>query len=70
MNLLIMIRNELWAVFVDDGIFAGAIVVWLVAGTCLLPRLGLHWLPGLLLFAGLAAILVFGAWRGTRQREA
>jgi hypothetical protein len=38
MNLLIMIRNELWAVFVDDGIFAGAIVVWLVAGTCLLPR--------------------------------
>ncbi len=67
---LALIRDEAWGLFVDDGVFAGAIVVWLVVAWRVLPRLGLpHWLPGVLLFAGLAAILVFGALRVVRKRE-
>jgi hypothetical protein len=71
MRLMILIRNELWGLFVDDGVFAGAIVVWLAAGWRVLPRLGLPGpLPGVVLFAGLAAILVFGALRAARKRSA
>jgi hypothetical protein len=66
MRGLVLIRDELWGLFVDDGVFAGAIVAWLVVGWCVLPRLGLPvWLPALLLFAGLAVILVFGTLRAT-----
>jgi hypothetical protein len=65
-----LIRDELWSVFVDDGVFAGAIVVWLVVAWGAFPRLALPgWLPAVLLFAGLATILVYGALRGTRKRE-
>jgi hypothetical protein len=68
MRLLRLIRDELWGLFVDDGVFAGAIVLWLLVGTAVLPRLDhLAWLPAFLLFAGLAAILVFGALRAARQ---
>ena len=70
MSVLVLIRDELWGLFVDDGVFAGAIVVWLVIGGGVLPRLGLPgWLPALLLFAGLAAILTLGALRMTRHRR-
>jgi hypothetical protein len=65
-----LIRDELWGLFVDDGVFAGAIILWLVVAWRVLPHLGLPGgLPAVLLFAGLAAILVFGALRGTRKRE-
>jgi hypothetical protein len=68
MSVLLLIRDELWGLFVDDGVFAGAIVVWLLVGWCLLPRLGLPGgLPAFLLFAGLAAILVLSALRAARQ---
>lgn len=71
MRALILIRDELWGLFVDDGVFAGAIVVWLVVGWRVLPLLGLRdWLPAVLLFAGFATILVLGALRATRQRRA
>ena len=65
-----LIRDELWGLFVDDGAFAGAIVVWLLVGWRVLPNLGLRgWLPAVLLFAGLAAILALGALRAARHRE-
>jgi hypothetical protein len=68
MSVLLLIRDELWGLFVDDGVFAGAIVVWLVVGGRVLPRLGLPgWFPAILLFAGLAAILVWGALRAARK---
>jgi hypothetical protein len=58
------IRGELWGLFVDDGVFAGAILVWVVAAGALLPRSGLpSWLRALLFFAGLATILVHGTVR-------
>ena len=62
MKGLILIRDELWGLFVDDGVFAGAIALWLVMAWAVLPRLP-GWLPAILLFGGLAAILVFGAVR-------
>jgi hypothetical protein len=66
---LSLIRDELWSVFVDDGVFAGAILVWLLVAWGVLPRIALpDWLPAVALFAGLAAILVLGALRGARQR--
>jgi hypothetical protein len=69
MNVFLLIRDELWGLFVDDGVFAGAIVVWLVLVGLVLPRLDLPgWLPAILLFAGLAVILVLGALRAARQR--
>ncbi len=73
MRVLRLIRDELWGLFVDDGVFAGAIAVWLLAGLAILPRLGLPrtgllpWLPAFVLFAGLAAILVLGALRAARK---
>ena len=69
MRALVLIRDEVWGLFVDDGVFAGAILVWLLVAWQVLPRLGLPgWLPAILLFAGLGAILVFGASRAARPR--
>lgn len=49
--------------FIDDLPYAGAIVAWLVACRLVLHRLPLPTsLPPLLLFAGLATILIAGAW--------
>ncbi len=60
--------GELLGLFVDDGNFALAIVVWLAAAWLLLPRLGLPpALPPAILFAGLVAILVESAARRARQ---
>jgi len=71
MKALGLIRDELWGLFVDDGVFAGAIVVWLLVAWGFLPRLGLPgWLPAVLLFAGLSAILVLGALRAARPSRA
>jgi hypothetical protein len=73
MKLLRLIGDELWGLFVDDGVFAGAIVLWLLVGWGVLPHVGLSrldhlaWLPAVLLFAGLAVILVFGALRAARR---
>ena len=63
-------RAKLLGLFVDDGWFAGAIVVWLGAAWLVLPRLVLpRTLAAPVLFAGLAAILVWGALRHARQRR-
>jgi hypothetical protein len=64
------IWDEFIGLFVDDGSFAVAILAWLLVCGLVLPRLGLAeaW-PPLILFAGLAAILVESAFRqagGTR----
>ena len=68
MNLLKTIVSEAVAMFVDDGAFALAIVVWLAivaALARLAPALG-GW-DGLLLFAGLAGILAESAIRRSRK---
>ena len=61
------ILRELYALFVDDGSFAAAILAWIAAAWLLLPRLALSpALSGLILFAGLAAILLESALRRAR----
>ena len=67
-SVLRQIRDEAWGLFVDDGVFAGAIVVWVVVAAAALPRLGIaSALQGLVLFLGLALILIGGALRRARQ---
>jgi hypothetical protein len=65
MRWLRMALGELFSLFVDDGNFAIAIVVWLGIAWLLLPRLATPW-SGVILFAGLAAILVESALRRAR----
>jgi len=68
MNGLRTIFREIFGLFVDDGSFALLILVWLGLTTLLLPYLGwVHiWMPkgrGVILFLGLAAILMASAIR-------
>ena len=62
------IAREVVGLFVDDGSFAIAILVWLVVCVALLPRVaaGARW-AGLALFAGLAVILIASVLRFARQ---
>ena len=70
MTVLGTARSKLWGLFVDDGRFAGAIVLWLAASWLVLPRLALPLWRAPILSAGLCAILVWGtvpqAWARRR----
>jgi hypothetical protein len=68
MNGLRTIFREIFGLFVDDGSFALLILAWLGLTTLLLPHLGWApiWMPkrrGVILFVGLAAILMGSAIR-------
>ncbi len=59
---------ELFGLFVDDGSFAVAILVWLLVVWQGVPRLGLPGVAGgPILFAGLVAILLESAVRRARR---
>jgi hypothetical protein len=63
MTWLRTILQEVWGLFVDDGLFALSILIWLVVGW-ILPRLGLPPVLTCVLFAaGLAALLTTSALR-------
>ena len=65
MSRLRTVALEIWGLFVDDGWFAAAVLLWL-----LFFRLALTRVPGAgtILFAGLAAILLVSAVRfGSRK---
>lgn len=67
MRLLKTIVAEIWGLFVDDALFALAIVVWIaVAGVTVhtLPRSA--WMAPAF-FAGLVVILAAGAFRQARR---
>ena len=58
------IAAEILGLFVDDGAFALAIVAWIVLTWLVLPRLGApSGAQGLILFVGLASILIGSAIR-------
>ncbi|OJY59026.1 MAG: hypothetical protein BGP10_08875 [Rhodanobacter sp. 68-29] len=59
---------ELWGLFVDDGLYAFAIVAWLLLAWLALPLLDLGgvW-NALVLATGLLAILVESVLRRARQ---
>lgn len=64
MSSIKKVLSEVLGLFVDDGSFAGAIVVWLGLAWLVLPRMpSLGPWAGVLLFAGLAGVLVVGALR-------
>jgi len=68
MTWLKTIWSEFIGLFVDDGSLAVAVVAWLIAAWLLLPRLPLPpALPPMILFAGLALILVESTLRRARQ---
>jgi hypothetical protein len=62
--------GEVLGLFMDDGSFALAIVIWLALAWLLLPRL--DWpgaAKGAALFIGLAAILIESVVRRARTRK-
>ncbi len=62
--------REIYGLFVDDGVFAGAILCWLLLIRMLMKAaLASAVLLVLLLFAGLAVILVESATRYARRRR-
>lgn len=67
MTWLRTILAETWGLFVDDGVLAASILIWVALGAAVLPRIASPpWSP-LILFAGLAAILVESARRRSRK---
>jgi hypothetical protein len=62
------ILAEIWGLFVDDGSFALAILVWLAVCWLALPHFGVlpEW-KGPILFTGLAIVLVESALRRARS---
>ena len=71
MRRISLIPRELFGLFVDDASFALTILVWLTACALLLPRvpLALAW-HGVLLFTGLAVILVWHCLRHIARHAA
>jgi len=69
MSWLKSIFREIYGLFVDDGSFAIAVVAWLALLWLVLPRLPIPgvW-HGVVLFAGLVAILIESALRRARRR--
>lgn len=68
MSWLRAIIREIFDLFVDDGNFALLILVWLGLTAFLLPHL--EWVPrwrGVILFVGLALILIGSATRYSRS---
>ncbi len=71
MKWLRTIVQEVFGLFVDDGSFATAIVIWLVLLKLLVPHLShvARW-SGFILFGGLAVILADSNFRASRRRQA
>jgi hypothetical protein len=69
MTWLSVVLKELWGLFVDDGLFALSILIWLAVGW-MLPRLGLPNVLTCILFAvGLAALLTASTLRCAGKRQ-
>ena len=67
MTWLKTIWSELFGLFVDDGSFAVAIILWLAVAWFVLPLVGLpEVLRPVILFVGLVVILVESATRHAR----
>jgi hypothetical protein len=70
MRWLKSIARELFGLFVDDGSFAIAILIWLALAFLVLPRVARPALwTGPALFAGLATILIESVLRFARRRH-
>jgi hypothetical protein len=70
MRWLKSIAREIYGLFVDDGSFAGGILVWVALAVAAFPRVALEarW-AGPALFAGLALILIESVLRFSRRMK-
>jgi hypothetical protein len=70
MNWLKTIIREIFGLFVDDAIFAAAILLWLVFIKILTTQLGIasRW-SGIILLAGLALILAESTTRYAKRPQ-
>jgi hypothetical protein len=70
MKWLQNILREIFSLFVDDGSFALAILLWLVVVRWALPHLNVpSGITGVILFSGLALILAESAIRYSRYKQ-
>ena len=70
MKWLKNIFREVFGLFVDDGSFALAILIWLAVVGWATPRLNISsGITGVVLFAGLALILTESATRYSRRKQ-
>jgi hypothetical protein len=70
MNWLKNIFREIFGLFVDDGSFALAILLWLAVVRWGTPHLNIRsGITGVILFAGLALILAENAIRYSRHKR-
>ena len=68
MKLLIASLRELWRLFVDDGLLAVGLVLWVAVAAALVPGLGLGGFGGPILFGGAALVMVASVLRAGRRR--
>jgi hypothetical protein len=70
MNWLKTIAREIFGLFVDDAIFAAAILLWLVFIKILTTQLGIasRW-SGIILLVGLALILAESTTRYAKRQQ-
>ena len=68
MKALSQILAELWGLFVDDGVLALGLILWVGLAALLVPALGLAGIGGPILFAGAAAVLVASLLRNPGRR--
>jgi hypothetical protein len=61
------ILRELWGLFVDDGLLAIGLVLWIAVAAVLVPALGLEAMGGPILFLGAASVLVASLVRAARR---
>ncbi len=70
MKWLKNILREIFGLFVDDGSFALAILIWLAVVRWATPHLNIpSRATGIILFAGLALILTQSATRYSRRKQ-
>jgi hypothetical protein len=70
MKWLKNILDEIFGLFVDDGSFALAILIWLALVRWATPHLNIpSRATGIILFAGLALILTESAARFSRRKQ-
>jgi hypothetical protein len=70
MKWLKSILREIFGLFVDDGSFALAILIWLAVVRWAAPRFNIpSGITGVILFAGLALILTESTARYSRNKQ-
>jgi len=67
MNVIVTALKEVFGLFVEDGIYAVAIIVWLLIAAFALPHVGAVAWRAPLLFVGLIVILAENVIRSAKR---